>query len=85
MLKEVVVVKTARQAWRLHLLFGSAWKEVTGRSPTERAPVFIEDIGETVMVPGPACYTNCRRDSRDACTVKSGKDASTYYCSLIIK
>ena len=69
MLKEVVVVKTPRQAWRLHLLFRSAWKEVTERSPKERAPVFVEDTGEVVMIPGPVCYPNCRRDSRGACTV----------------
>jgi len=72
MLKAVVVVKTTRQAWRLHLLFRSAWKAVTGRSPKERAPVFVEDTGEVMMVPGPACYTNCRRDSGDACTVELG-------------
>ncbi len=68
MLKEVVVVKTQRQAWRLHLLFRSAWKEVTGRSPKERAPVFVEDIGEVVMIPGPACYSNYRRKPRGAFT-----------------
>lgn len=68
MFKEVVVVKTQRQAWRLHLLFRSAWKEVTGHSPKEIAPVFVEDTGETVMVPGPACYTNRPRDSRSAHT-----------------
>ena len=68
MLKEVVVVRTQRQAWRLHLLFRSAWKEVTGRSPKESAPVFVEDTGEVVMIPGPACYPNCRRDSRSAYT-----------------
>ena len=69
MLKEVVVVRTQRQAWRLHLLFRSAWKEVTGHSPKEKAPVFVHDTGETVMVPGPACYANCRRDSSDGHTV----------------
>jgi len=75
MLKEVVVVRTQRQAWRLHLLFRSAWKEVTGRSPKERAPVFVEDTGKVVMIPGPACYTSCRRDSRDVCTVLSVQES----------
>jgi len=68
MLKEVVVVRTQRQAWRLHLLFRSAWKEVTGHSPDEKAPVFVQDTGEVVMIPGPACYPNRRRDSRSAYT-----------------
>jgi hypothetical protein len=57
MMLNKVVVKTPRQAWRLHLLFGSAWKEVTGCSPKEKAPVFVEDTVEVVMVPGPACYS----------------------------
>jgi len=64
-----VVVKISRQAWCLHLLFGSAWKEITGCSPKEKAPVFVEDIGEVVMAPGPACDTNCRSDSRNAYTI----------------
>jgi hypothetical protein len=60
MLKKVVVVKTQRQAWRLHLLFRSAWKAVTGCSPEEKAPVFVEDTGEVVLIPGPACYPECK-------------------------
>ena len=71
MLKEIVV-KTPGQAWRLHLLFSSAWKEITGCSPKEKAPVFVEDIGETVMVPGPACDTNYCRGSRNACVERTG-------------
>jgi len=67
MLKEIVV-KTPGQAWRLHMLFSSAWKEITGCSPKEKAPVFVEDIGEVLMIPGPACYPNCRRDARGAST-----------------
>jgi hypothetical protein len=41
---------------------------VTGRSPKERAPVFVEDIGEVVMIPGPACYSNYRSKPRGAFT-----------------
>ena len=66
------VVKTPRQAWRLHLLFGSAWKEITGCSPKEKVPVFVEDIGEVVTVPGPACDTNYCRGSRNVCVERTG-------------